>query len=272
MLINKDGVVNPALVKLVRLQGLDASEGITPKALNTILQQEWVKAKDGTFRAQLGGRFPTDRELELLKQLGADAIKVPWMCKYKGFLILGATMKAIARRMKFISDECPFRDLVPPMYFLGSGRPVDNKLEGVEAVPGVIQETGFDLWPCYDAEFCCWPKTETDIFRFLKGWASYHSGWWVSRDVHIVNTPGNPNTGETIKEWLKSAPVGDYLVVSSQPFCEGQKMAVERAVREAGAWGYTFDVCGPAAPPLPLSRWLDNLAKQLWEEVQLLPK
>ncbi len=119
-------------------------------------------------------------------------------------------------------------------------------------------------------------------------------GWWPSNEmgmmavvVNGLNVPNTvpfsadnveagektrpANTAETIYQFFNIRKItGHFLLVSSQPFCVNQLLAAKRAVKDLA--GITFDVCGPAAPPLPLARWLDNLAKWLWEEVQLLPK
>lgn len=278
----KNGVVNPALSRLVVMQGLVVGsdpDPLTPRALNEVLQEHWVKAKDGTFRSQLGGRFPTEPELVLLRELGAAVIPIDFNVQYKGTLVLGATLKAVVRRMHFMKKEEDRADACIPeqVFLLGSTRLLDPKQEMPEHVPAILEETKAafsDLWQQV-ARDDGWPKIEIDMMAFAElcldvSWGGVKI---CAPDVPSVDCAPRPaNTTETIKEWLKGSLVspGHYLVVSSQPFCEGQKMAVERAVKETGKEGYTFDVCGPEAPPLPLSRWLDNLAKQLWEEVQLL--
>ena len=276
VMLVENGVVNFALVRLVALNlSLDAKIIWSPQSLDALLQEEWVKAKEGVFRAQLGGRFPTDEEMELLYRLGADAILIDSCVKYGGTLLLGATLKAVTRRVDFMHKGASVPE---PVYLLGSNRKLDPKLEMPEHVPAILEETGAlfaDVWK-EDAAGLSWPASEIEMLGRVIKWNQ------VVWDVRPVSAPDGQkpdgsvrpaNTAETVREWLKvAATPGHYLIVSSQPFCEGQKMAVERAVKEAGEEGYTFDVCGPAAPPLPLSRWLDNLAKQLWEEVQLLPK
>lgn len=278
MLINKNGAVNPLLVDLVYLQGLEVGS-VTPQSLNDILQEVWVKAKGGKFRAQLGGRFPTDEEMSLLKQLGADAVLIDHTAEYRGTLVLGATLKAIVRRMDFMMDEEDrIRACVPmPVYFLGSSRNLDLTQEMAGHVPAILKETGASFVPDWQKNVADnnWPKSEIQMMAKVRDWLGATHWTYV-----LVLAPSVPkedgtyrpaNTAETVKDWLDCCKgPGRYLIVSSQPFCENQKMAVERAVKEAGEEGYIFDVCGPAAPPLPLSRWLDNLAKQLWEEVQLL--
>ena len=282
----KNGRVVPELLRLAQLQGLEIPEEMEPQYVSNILQGAW-KAPAGVVRADIQGPLPDAREIEALGPLGASAIPINLSKKYHGTLLLGATLKAVTRRMKFMLDEeldpqKRFRQgSVPqPVYLLGSRRRLDPKQEMTEHVPAILHETGARFNDQYekDARLGNWPETEIEMMDRVSCWMN--TQYWIH---HLISAPdvqksdgsGNrsANTAETVKDWLRVAFHGHFLVVSSQPFCENQKMAVERAVKEVGKKeGYTFDVCGPEAPPLPLSRWLDNLAKQLWEEVQLLPK
>lgn len=281
-LIERDGAVKVELTNLVRKQGVEVSYGLSAPELNAILQEKWVKAKEGTFRAQLGGRFPTEEEMVLLRQLGASAIPIDFRKKYNGTLLLGATLKVVTFRMKFMLDaeldaQKRFRQQsVPqPVYFLGSTRQLDPDQEMLKHVPDILKETGAKFNSYWRSLMVAdYPRTEIEMMELMPMLmdSTVIPSLVCAGDVPKTGGPGYrpANTAETVKEWLKVGPSGHYLIVSSQPFCENQRMAVERAVREAGKEGYTFDVCGPYAPPLPLSRWLDTLAKQLWEEVQLL--
>lgn len=278
----KNGVVHPALVEIVALQGLVATYGMPPQTLNDLLQEEWVKAKEGTFRSQLSGRFPTATEQSFLDQLGTAVIPVDFNTRCEGTLLLGGTLKSVARRVAFLIAqllETGYSGIPEPLYLLGSSRVLDPKQEMPEHVSDILRETGATFTRNFEKDVRtpnCWPLSEIEMMERVIDWTEFNPSRLclvlapTGRTMEGVQRPAN--TAETIKAWIEIARPGHYLVVSSQPFCENQLMAVERAVKEAGAEGYTFDVCGPAAPPLPLSRWLDNLAKQLWEEVQLLPK
>jgi len=277
MKLIENGLTNAALEALVRMQGMEIDTHRDPRVLNALLQEKWVKAKEGVFRAQLGGRFPTEEEMALLRQLGADAIPIDFNVEYGGTLLLGATLKAVARRTTFLVSEWDRESEFPPLplYLLGSGRLLDVNQEMPEHVPTILRETGA-CWGNWDddARAGRWPKNEITMMERVLFW-QFINDWenvsvWASDRSNPDGSTRPANTAETVKAWLTQAQPGHYLIVSSQPFCENQKMAVERAVKEAGVGGYSFDVCGPEAPPLPLSRWLDNLAKQLWEEVQLL--
>src|SRR3989344_6598730 len=76
VMLIENGAVRLELLELMRLQGWETPHNLTPQWINTVLQLQWVKAKDGVFRAQLGGRFPTEEEMVLLRQLGADATPI----------------------------------------------------------------------------------------------------------------------------------------------------------------------------------------------------
>ncbi len=275
----ENGLVNPALLSLVRLCGLTVSDE-NPRSVNDLLQREWVKTKDGGFRVQIGGRNPTDAELGLLSQLGfVDEISINHGRQYSGTLILGATLKAVTRRMWFLVRE-KFRvgGLEPdvgffrPINAIGSLRPLLD-LEMKENVPQIIEETGAPLLSWEDERF--WPDTEVNMMSCVARWLNvsgvvpFHGRTGIKSDGLVRPA----NTDETIREFFNDDAVsaGHYLLVSSQPACQNQLLAARRVVSSIGD-DITFDVAGPDAPAMPLARWLDTVAKQLWEEVQLLPK
>ena len=164
-----------------------------------------------------------------------------------------------------------------PVYYLGSRRPLDPKQEMPEHVPAMLKEVGASFhyqWKIDARTTNFWPTNESQMLERVHVWQG--SAYWAPCPVVApdgLDSSGkrrSADTAGTIKEWLKIARPGHYLVVSSQPWCGEQLLAVNRAVREACASGFTFDVCGPTAPELALSKWLDHLAKQLNEEVLLL--
>ena len=278
MLIN-NGVINPALLELIRASGLVVVDE-SPQAINAMLQEKW-KVCEGAQRAQIQGRFPNEGEMMLLRQLGTEEVPIDFDTKYDGTLLLGATLEVVVRRVRFMEteeDKGVGENIPEPLYLLGSRRALYHNQEMPEHVRAILEQTGArfnGLWKDF-AAFGNWPQNEIMMMKCVVFWMGVSNWNHQLIPVPCVLKPDNSlrsaNTAETIKEWLLYAPPGHYLVVSSQPSCEYQLMAVERAVKEACAEGYTFDVCGPEAPLLPLPRWLDNLAKQLWEEVQLLSK
>lgn len=273
-MIIQNGLISKALIKLIELTGLKVADE-SPKAVNDLLQKEWFKtsSEQGTLRCEIGGRLPNKEEYLLLGELGFLEDIMPDPAKnYNPPIFLGATMKAMARRIQFLKGRLwfPYGDK-KPAYFLVGQRPLNEKLEGKHAVPSILEETGLTL----DEEWCNipeseWPKTETEVAEFL----IRYSG--VNVECHVVDMPkdGNilPNTYNTTVELFKtvSSDNPNYLVISSQPYCQNQLLTVMRAAAEAGV-DAKCDVCGPSAPTdLPLARILDCISKQLWEEVQYL--
>lgn len=280
MLILKDGTVHSALLGLIRLSGLPVTDE-SPATVNELLQANW-KAADGMLRAEIEGRFPTDEERVLIDQLGMGAIPIDFAKKYKGTIILGATIKAVLRRVWFLLQEEKRSGLVipQPVYLFGSSRALLPKQEMPEHMPAIVQEVGCvfkDNWQD-DAECGSWPKDEMRMMeKVIQEWFFISSDRWKTVSVKAPDgvkdgKPRPANTPETAAEWYRKfgqefEPGSRFLVVSSQPFCENQVGAVSRAIKEAGG-NFEFDVCGPAAPPLPIDRLKDNFAKALWEEIQ----
>jgi hypothetical protein len=73
-----------------------------------------------------------------------------------------------------------------------------------------------------------------------------------------------PNTKSTIVDWLKTRPrEGTCLFVSCQPFC-GYQDSVARTYLPSG---FLIETIGPQSErPLPISIYLDNLARWLYQE------
>jgi hypothetical protein len=276
----QNGQVSPVLTTLMEAVGLHV-EDESPAGVNEILQQKWVKTGPGTVRAQIMGRLPTEEELSLLKGLGqTDAISIGSLLDYDEFVFLGATMKAMARRLKFLIDEicrcqCGTDELPPRLSFLVSHKPIIHDQEGPQVMETIMSETGLVLgsaW-CMSRSSDDWPETEFEVAKFL----CRMSGLGLDNvTMFACSSSGGKvvNTESTVRMWAESASSDPRRVgvISSQPFCGNQLLAVRRAVAGTRARDYQFSVFGPSAPPLPLARWLDSLAKQLWEEFQLLPK
>lgn len=267
-LILERGIIHPALLKLLSELGIPFSQN--PSTLNKLLQDKWVQARDGKFRYELGGRLPNEVEVVLLHELAGSEIKPNDSLKYDGVILLGGLLKSVVRRAHLLESI----NVSQPVFLLGSSRKL-NEREFSDKVQGILSEIGTKFTHRWALDATRgWPETEIEMMMRV-------AGPWLGTDWDLVSVSApngrNPdgssrpaNTDDSVRFWLSLAQPGHYLVVSSQPFCENQRMAVERVVRESGENGYSFDVCGPAAPRLTLAQWLDTLAKQLWEEVNLL--
>lgn len=266
-LITQDGSVQPALKELLLcISGFDC-DGKPLQEVNVFMQENWMKAKDGVVRAELKGKFPSPLEAELLERVGISGeLPIKDDPDRQGFIFLGASLKAVVRRMHYMHINREKIGICPTI-MLGSERPLFMKDEGPEAVPGILKEIGAKFDPSWLSRRNNWPKTESEMISFVM-WMTTNLSNFVVVSTPLKDGGKSPNTVDTVNEWFRRNLTihGKYTLISSQPFCHGQRMAVERALREKGA-NVSVDVCGPAAPnTLSLDVLLDNIAKLFWEE------
>ena len=285
--------LNPQLLVLCRKYGIDAQDSISPQELNSQLQQKWFK--EGYLRYQISGDPPKDYDLALLEKLGfieeirptptwdsAMYIDPPSYAtyNYEDALLLGALRARVVSRLHhltIIAHEIKFPQEWKT-YLFGGARPLDPVKESCEVLctpaelPFKEEWTPPEQMPTTEAEMMelVWQQSQ---FTFAPEYKSVH--------YELVNTPlqpkdpknpegekRSPNTGDTMKEWItKCKPVpGHYLAISNQPFVEYQELTLQRLAPE----GFTIHACGPRSSlSLPLATYLDNIAKQLYEELQV---
>lgn len=273
----ENGVVNQKLIELIECTIQLSLEDKSPKAINKLLQEEWLKTKaeDGGLRCNIGGRPPDEKELGLIQQLEIWNEIKPQNQDYVAIVFLGGTMKAMARRLAFLSRNRPRNS--PPMYILGGQRPLIQNLEGKQMVSSITEETGWKMkgsWENVVPE--AWPKTETEVAEFLILHSDNDYPSVDSLQIQFVDSKRKedgslPNTYDTAVDLFQSFKKKDlenrFLVVSSQPFCQNQLLTIQRAAVATGFNKSKFDVCGPAvASNFPLAKILDTIAKQFWEE------
>lgn len=276
----------PSLLVLCRKYGIDVREDVSSQELNSQLQQKWFK--DGYLRYQIKGEPPNAEDYALLRELGfIDEVRPfvefppeyppsePCPVIYEGALLLGALRAPVVRRLHY------FTTVVDNIYFqrkwnvslFGGARPLDP----IKEHPDILcapQELPFRAgWTSPEQM----PTTEVEMMEFVWQQSQLPSEW----KYELVNTPLQPkdlknpdgekrppNTGDTMREWVtkcKPRP-GYYLALSHQPFVECQELSLQRLAPE----GFTIYACGPQSSlTLPLANYLDNIAKQLYEELQV---
>lgn len=219
---------------------------------------------------------------------------------YAGALGLGALRARMISRLAFLAYyhghylfECS------TVYLLGGQRKLDPEKESREVLC-TPAELPFKPGWVPPAEM---PTTEAGMMRLVVEQSVLPTDWtyYVADAVLQPKDPAkpdgekrSPNTGDTVrtlfdegfrrrtggKIWLyfqedsrweevnpdpSALPLGNYLAVSNQPFVEYQQLAVQRTLPPR----YTVRACGPASSlTLPLSAYLDNIAKQVFEELQ----
>lgn len=299
MSLFQNGHPKPDLLTLCRKYGIDAPDDISPSALNAQLQEKWFKA--GYLRYQIKGEPPQDDDLALLRELNWIDEVPPYLefppeyppseprpVIYEGVILLGALRARVVSRLQYFTAFAPRvyfqRDW--KAYLFGGARPLDPVKESREVLCAPAELPFKEGWTPPENT----PATEAEMMEFVWQQSQLPSEW----RYELVNTPPQPkpdgdtrppNTGDTARVWYAQHEPrpGWFLLLSNQPFVEYQALVVERALRECGApvltefdyhggrEGYIISPCGPkASPALPLPTFLDNIAKQLYEEVRNL--
>lgn len=288
------------LLALARKYGIEAPEDISPKDLNDKFQKTWFK--EGYLRYQIKGDPPKDDDLSLLRELGCIDEVPPFLeippqyppsesmpVIYEGVILLGALRARVVSRLHhfttFASRVYFQRDWKTHLF--GGARSLDPVKESREVLCTPAELPFKEDWTPPQQM----PTTEAEMMEFTWQQSQLPSEWKYA----LVNTPLQPkdpknpegekrppNTGDTVRTWFaeqKPRP-GYYLLLSNQPFVEYQTLVVERVLRECGALvltefdaafgteGFKIRECGPKTSlTLPLATYLDNAAKQLYEEL-----
>lgn len=253
-LIDELGRVHPTLIRLARKTGLEISDIISPEAMNEVLQAHWIQR--GKFRYEIQGNPPDHEDLSLLTEIGCiDEVKAPTgaYSLYDGALLLGGLLERVRTRLHFLIEEYRRGVHFKTVYLLGSRRPLNPQKEG----------------ECLKSRI----TSEIEMMSFVVGQTKMPEAW----EIVVVDTPDVPlqsagsrsaNTGDTFVEWqrLTNFVGGRFLVISNNPFVAYQETNARRILpRQMELFGI-----GPVAnTALPLSTFLDNLAKQMYEENKL---
>lgn len=302
--VQNDGRIHPALITLAKKYGIGDANGMSPQQLSSAMQATWIQR--GKLRFEISGEPPKGDDLELLDKLGCikDVGPTPTGDKtwdpelnidppsyatyhYEGVLILGALYARVVSRLHYFLSLC-HRLIDGPeetdrlrfgkIYLLGGARPLDPVKESRELLCTPTELPLKAEWTTPEQM----PTTEAEMMAFA--WNQSHLAFspkYGAVKHELVDTPLQPkdpqnpngekrppNTGDTVRDWItKHSPnQGLYLVVSNQPFIEYQQLVLERLIPK----GFTVYTCGPKSSlTLPLSAYLDNCAKQMFEELQV---
>jgi hypothetical protein len=243
--------VNPALVKLMRLVGINVPEDPNLDQLHTLLQANCFQK--GRLRYQIEGRAAVAEEIDLLDDLGCIQEVTPRAMdrQFDGVLLLGALMPRVVSRLEYFLEQCRGRIHFSRLYLLGSDRKLDpaKELSLLPADTALATEIDMMLWAATGAQI---PSHCQQIVPIR------------TPDV-VENGKSRPaNTGDTFRQWLAQTGFvsGRFLIVSNQPFVGFQELI---------AWNCLPDemdlvTIGPAANTLlPLAVFMDNLAKTVYE-------
>lgn len=268
-LIREDGRPVEALLRLARRHGIEADDQITAQTLSEKVQERWIRKTEHQY--QIPGGVPVANDMALLKELKlVDAVSAP-PGQYAGGLLLGATVVAVRKRLAHLLEHHRNGTTVNKVFMLGGARPLDKEKEKPEILGTAAAELPFKpAWTLPPQP----PTTEAGMMRLVFEQSDLPAEWhgvFIDTPLQPAAEEGktrHPNTADTAREFLKTNPEpGTYLAVSSQPFVARQTLNVRQALPES----FTVVGIGYAAPATtPLKTFLDEVARLLYEEVELV--
>lgn len=269
LLLDDTGKPTAALLELACRLGVLHEESAV--SINAALQEKWYRP--GKLRAEISEEYAKRRTelMPLFSRLGLVDAVLPPGGSYDYALLLGATVSTVRKRLRLLREqEAQGRIRFKWLVLLGSERLLRPDKESAEVVlkPGELPfKKGWD----YHGLF---PKTEASMMVLVRLQSDLPEWPTTTVSTPLQRTPDgrtrNPNTEDTVRHWLRTRPnPGRCLAVSSQPFVSFQRIIVENVLRDDALW--LVEACGYEAPDsLPVSVFLDTIAKQLYEEVRRL--
>lgn len=242
-----------SLLSLLKIEHTNTLESIVSST-----QKAWLRPV-GQERWQLKERFQDLKPqiMPLLKNMGLLDERHASNRHYRYAVVLGATYKSVKERFSFLLAEWQrgirFQDII----FLGSERPLDMLSENIWLTDTQV------------------PRTETEMMK--RAWQEME----LPKDLKAVpmkifDTPMKqdkdgkflrPNTGDTIKYWLLSDPKpGSVLAISNQPYAIYQDAVLRTYLPNS----FRVETIGPEAEQDSIAVYLDNLARILYQEQQML--
>lgn len=259
MLFDKKGNPASALLDVLRITGVD-HDG-TLMGIRNSTQSTWYQS--GKIRANIGEEhgdlktalMPLFMKLGLMEEVKAKDRE------YDNVLLLGATLLAVRKRLAFLMREWNRGVRFQQIVLLGSGRPLTEKESAESLFDSKNPELPFDEeW----AKPPVFPGNEGEMMWMVYDQAASRFPWKNEAEVIFCIHPGKANTEETILHWMevKTPLPGKCLAVSSQPFVGYQELTVRKVLPDS----FLVEAIGYGAPPsIPVTVFLDNLAKVIYE-------
>jgi hypothetical protein len=236
---------SPPLVFLLDLMGLPHDYSL--KSIVRMTQGRWLQANKERWQFEPLEEYRLAYMLPFFRNLGCIEETSAERNAYDYALVLGGYYTRAELRIGKLIKEWErgvrFRRIV----FLTGERFLDPETE--------------KQFPC---------KTETDLMLHL--WEKHAPAALKNTPLIVVDTPGHrnkdgswrrPTTKDTVLHWLKMAPQpGACLAISSQPFVGYQHSVISTHLPSS----FSLETIGVAEENLPLSVYLDNLARWLFQE------
>lgn len=213
--------------------------------------------------------------LPLFKSLGMqDEIK-PKGTSYKRVVIFAAWLDMFRRRLQYTCDLWNQKNIrFKKIVVLTGQRSLDKDQDSMKRL--LNKDNGIipfkDTWQFKGNN----PNTETDMIKIIFDQSKIPIEWGSKIPIDYTDTPtpkGKPRTttADTIRDWFTKnpKPMGDTLVVSSNPFAGYQFAGFLRYAPKSFKEKYQIDPAGPGARKNEsMSTYCDSLGRWLWEENQ----
>ncbi len=231
--------LNKQLHELLELVGAPKMASLKEAVLFT--QDHWYQKGKERWQLDLRHEEKKEQALPLLRKLGCiDAVRATRQ-HYDYALLLGGFVPRMQDRVQFLLEEWARGVRFSTLVILTGKRPLDP-----------VAEKEFIHLQTEDRVLVDLLKLPEDMAR---------------RSQVFINVPmlatGRPNTRDTIVAWLATQPTsGTCLIIGNQPFVPYFEAVFKRNLPGA----FFREVIGGAADTqLPLSLFLDNLARTLYE-------
>lgn len=234
----------------------------TARSIREVTQNLWYQA--GRIRAEIEERHGPLREelMPYFRQLRmVDAI-LPPAGQYEYCLLLGGTIVAVRKRLKFLDQLTACRAWCQKVVFLGSTRKLMDR-EYTNLHDPKNPDCPFDARNTVSKDPP--PQTEGDMMRIV---AKQVFGTDDDHTVSVCVAPDvsgrNANTFDTVFYWHRNVAKkpGPVIALSSQPFIGFQDEVCQSVLGSE----YPVTTIGYAAnADTKVSVYLDNLAKWIYQ-------
>jgi hypothetical protein len=272
-ILTADGKPQPALVELLKLEGLSHDNSLD--SIIAATQPVWLR-KAGCERYQVQGELADRKEFykELFIKLGLVKSIYPMSRDYDYACIYGSVLLSVRLRIACLIDLWKQGIRFKQIVFLVGERLLYPEVESLAALCDTTQ-TILPIrkdWQ-YDQNTMQY-KTEGDMQRLVYDQAEKPEGFAKIPTVFIDDAPGYQNsdgtwrradTKSTIKQWLAKKPQpGKILAVTHQPYVCYQDAISHTYIPDT----YTIETVGFAIPEEyeSVAVKLDSLARWLYQE------
>ena len=243
----------------------------TLKSIRDVTQHAWYQ--QGKLRAEIVDRAECEwlrtEAMRIFEQLGmVKEVSTKTNMHYKRCLLLGATVVAVRKRLAFLKDTwnaygARFGELI----LLGSERDLLPEKE-VDSILFNHQNEEFPFPQYHTNTALPPPRNEIEMMQMVYNQSEEQLPWKGRIGIKTVSAPGRANTLDTVREMLKGGSWDtqeNFLAVSSQPFVSYQQLTIAKEMALHHPKFYVDTIGYAASSALPITTYLDNVAKVIYE-------